>query len=497
MRHHHGHAETCSRSWSSSARTWPTSASRRCRCSPRRRSRGVQAVSRVRFTRPLSRGERRSSSATLDARRSTGSSRGLAAVRDAGGGSSSWAWAARPGTPATPSTTSARSARLRGLHADRQRLRAHRARQRRGLGHQLLRVAEGLAPGPRRRRADLLRRRRQPEKNVSLNLVRALELAQQGRARGSSASSARTAAPPRQVADACVVDPDRLAGSHHAAHRGAVRRGLAPAGQPPGAQARRHQVGIDEVTVFGPGAGVGRPLPPGSTPSQERGSSSSAAPASSAATSPIACWATAAAARRHALRQLLVGARVALRASRRATRACGSCAATSRTCAALRAAMDGHDVVIHLASNPDIARAATEPTSTSGRGPRSPTASSRRCAPPAPSGSSTRRAAASTATSARARRPRTTARCCPVSTYGASKLAGEALIASYAFMFGLSGCAFRFGNVVGPRQTHGVGFDFVRRLLDATRGDSRLLRSSATAARASRTSTSATSCAPC
>ena len=28
---------------------------------------------------------------------------------------------------------------------------------------------------------------------------------------------------------------------------------------------------------------------------------------------------------------------------------------------ALRQAMDGHDVVIHLASNPDIARAATEP----------------------------------------------------------------------------------------------------------------------------------------
>ncbi len=26
-------------------------------------------------------------------------------------------------------------------------------------------------------------------------------------------------------------------------------------------------------------------------------------------------------------------------------------------------------------------------------------------------------------------------------------------------------CAFRFGNVVGRRQTHGVGFDFVRRLL--------------------------------
>src|SRR5208282_5966622 len=49
---------------------------------------------------------------------------------------------------------------------------------------------------------------------------------------------------------------------------------------------------------------------------------------------------------------------------------------------------------------------------------------------------------------------------------GASKLAGEALLASYAAMFGLTARVFRFGNVVGPRQTHGVGFDFVRRLLD-------------------------------
>jgi UDP-glucose 4-epimerase len=33
-------------------------------------------------------------------------------------------------------------------------------------------------------------------------------------------------------------------------------------------------------------------------------------------------------------------------------------------------------------------------------------------------------------------------------------------------MFSLIGCVFRFGNVVGPHQTHGVGFDFLRRLLD-------------------------------
>jgi UDP-glucose 4-epimerase len=54
--------------------------------------------------------------------------------------------------------------------------------------------------------------------------------------------------------------------------------------------------------------------------------------------------------------------------------------------------------------------------------------------------------------------------CFPISTYGASKLACEALISSYCFMFGIKGRAFRFANVVGPKQTHGVGYDFIRRL---------------------------------
>ena len=52
----------------------------------------------------------------------------------------------------------------------------------------------------------------------------------------------------------------------------------------------------------------------------------------------------------------------------------------------------------------------------------------------------------------------------PVSTYGASKLAGESILCAYCHMFGLQAWVFRFGNVVGPRQTHGVLFDFVRRL---------------------------------
>ncbi|NBJ02856.1 NAD-dependent epimerase/dehydratase family protein [Lachnospiraceae bacterium] len=52
----------------------------------------------------------------------------------------------------------------------------------------------------------------------------------------------------------------------------------------------------------------------------------------------------------------------------------------------------------------------------------------------------------------------------PSSTYGASKLACEALICSYCKMFDMNAGAFRFANVVGPNQTHGVGYDFLNRL---------------------------------
>jgi len=54
----------------------------------------------------------------------------------------------------------------------------------------------------------------------------------------------------------------------------------------------------------------------------------------------------------------------------------------------------------------------------------------------------------------------------PVSTYGASKLACEAMLAAYSHMFGINAVTFRFANVVGDSQTHGVTYDFVRKLLD-------------------------------
>jgi len=57
----------------------------------------------------------------------------------------------------------------------------------------------------------------------------------------------------------------------------------------------------------------------------------------------------------------------------------------------------------------------------------------------------------------------------PISLYGASKLAGEALVAAFVECFGIRAWIFRFGNVVGPRGTHGAALDFFKKLR-ATRG---------------------------
>jgi UDP-glucose 4-epimerase len=131
----------------------------------------------------------------------------------------------------------------------------------------------------------------------------------------------------------------------------------------------------------------------------------------------------------------------------------------------LTTAIAGSDVVFHFASNPDIAKAATQPDIDFWEGtyltqnlleamrvqgvPRLIYASG--------SGvyGDTGEAPVSEETTP----------LLPISTYGASKLACEALIGSYVHMFGLQGVAFRFANVVGPRQTHGVAYDFILRLL--------------------------------
>jgi UDP-glucose 4-epimerase len=52
----------------------------------------------------------------------------------------------------------------------------------------------------------------------------------------------------------------------------------------------------------------------------------------------------------------------------------------------------------------------------------------------------------------------------PISLYGASKLACEALISSYCHTFDMQSWIFRFANIVGQRGTHGVLVDFINKL---------------------------------
>ena len=125
------------------------------------------------------------------------------------------------------------------------------------------------------------------------------------------------------------------------------------------------------------------------------------------------------------------------------------------------------DVVYHFASNPDIARAATEPDIDFWEGTylTNNLLEAMREAGVAKllyaSGSGVYGDTGNLAV------PEDYSPKLPISTYGASKLACEVLICSYCHMFGIAASAFRFANVVGPNQTHGVGYDFVRRLSES------------------------------
>jgi UDP-glucose 4-epimerase len=138
--------------------------------------------------------------------------------------------------------------------------------------------------------------------------------------------------------------------------------------------------------------------------------------------------------------------------------------------AAVSAAMAGCDTVFHLAANPDIAKAVTQPDIDFWEGTyltqnvleAMRVNGTRKIVYTSGSGVYGENAAVAFAEDY--------GPCVPISTYGASKLACEGLIAAYCHMFEIVGRVFRFANVVGPRQTHGVGYDFIRRLkTDPTR----------------------------
>lgn len=131
----------------------------------------------------------------------------------------------------------------------------------------------------------------------------------------------------------------------------------------------------------------------------------------------------------------------------------------------LWSAMSGSDVVYHLAANSNIARAADEPSVDFWNGlylTHNVLEAMRRCGCKRilfSSGSGVYGDVPATPL------PEAYPGSIPISTYGASKLAGESLISAYSHLFGIKGTVLRFANVVGPHQTHGVAYDFIRRLL--------------------------------
>ena len=131
---------------------------------------------------------------------------------------------------------------------------------------------------------------------------------------------------------------------------------------------------------------------------------------------------------------------------------------------AIKKGMAGCETVFHLAANPDISKAITQPEIDFWEG----TYLTHNVLE-AMRTTGARQIFFASGSGVYGENPAVTFRedygpCVPISTYGASKLACEGLIAAYCHLFGLCGHAFRFANVVGSRQTHGVGYDFLRRL---------------------------------
>lgn len=131
---------------------------------------------------------------------------------------------------------------------------------------------------------------------------------------------------------------------------------------------------------------------------------------------------------------------------------------------AIKAAMPGIDLVFHLAANPDI-RLGTRVTDTDLKQGTLATYNvieAMRCA-----GVKNIAFASSSVVYGEAEQmptPEDYGPLFPISLYGASKLASEALITSWVGTFDLKAWLFRFANIVGARGTHGVIFDFIHKL---------------------------------
>jgi UDP-glucose 4-epimerase len=132
---------------------------------------------------------------------------------------------------------------------------------------------------------------------------------------------------------------------------------------------------------------------------------------------------------------------------------------------ALRAAIAGHDLVLHLAANADVRFGLEEPR----RDLEQNTVGTFNVLEAMRATGARRIAFASTGSVYGEPEVFPTPEACPFPTqtslYGASKLSGEGLTAAYCAGFGFQGQAFRFVSVLGERYTHGHVFDFYKKLL--------------------------------
>ena len=70
----------------------------------------------------------------------------------------------------------------------------------------------------------------------------------------------------------------------------------------------------------------------------------------------------------------------------------------------------------------------------------------------------------------------------PISYYGASKLASEALVSAFSYTYGITGVILRLANIIGPRSKHGIINDLLAQIKNRPRrlrvlGDGRQIKS--------------------
>jgi UDP-glucose 4-epimerase len=133
---------------------------------------------------------------------------------------------------------------------------------------------------------------------------------------------------------------------------------------------------------------------------------------------------------------------------------------------ALRSAMDGVEVVFHLAANADVRFGTDHPR----RDLEQNTIATWNVLEAMRAQGVSRIVFSSTGSVYGEAEVIPTPEDCPfpvqTSLYGASKLAAEGLIQAYCEGFGMKACIFRFVSIMGERYTHGHVLDFYRQLLE-------------------------------